>query len=133
MRSLLKDFRSSTSFHGLEGCSDLDFEQDYLAQLDTGAAWSVLSSRVVRDLGIDARLGDKVRLSTRFGSHEGRLVRVPFLLIAEEGESLESEGTFFVSNHWPVDLTFLGYSGLLDSIRFALDPQANHFYFGPGV
>jgi len=27
-------------------------------------------------------------------------------------------------------LTFLGYSGLLDRIRFALDPQANDFYFG---
>lgn len=28
------------------------------------------------------------------------------------------------------DLTFLGYSGPLDGIRFALDPQANDFYFG---
>lgn len=43
---------------------------------------------------------------------------------------LTTVGTFFVSQDWPSGLTFLGYSGLLDSIRFALDPQANHFYFG---
>ncbi len=36
------------------------------------------------------------------------------------------------SSDWPPGKTFLGYSGLLDSIRFALDPQRNHFYFGPG-
>jgi hypothetical protein len=28
--------------------------------------------------------------------------------------------------------TFLGYSGLLERIRFAVDPQQNNFYFGPG-
>jgi len=28
-------------------------------------------------------------------------------------------------------VSFLGYSGLLSNIRFALDPQANDFYFGP--
>ncbi len=63
-----------------------------IAQLDTGAAWSVLEPKVANLLG-----------------------------------------TFFICSDWPDGRTFLGYSGLLDSIRFALDPQANHFYFGPGV
>lgn len=31
---------------------------------------------------------------------------------------------------WPDGMSFLGYSGLLDSLRFAVDPQANDFYFG---
>jgi hypothetical protein len=53
--------------------------------------------------------------------------------LAEIGESYDTEGTFFISPDWPAGRTFLGYSGLLDSIRFALDPQANHFYFGPGI
>jgi hypothetical protein len=44
--------------------------------------------------------------------------------------SFAADGMFFVSPDWPTDQTFLGYSGLLDGIRFALDPQANHFYFG---
>lgn len=79
-----------------------------------------------------AEVGDPARLSTRLGIKTGFLVRVPFLLIAEEGESLETEGTFFVPVDWPSGTSFLGYSGLLDSIRFALDPMANDFYFGPG-
>jgi hypothetical protein len=104
--------------------------EGHLAQVDTGAAWSVLSPRIARDLGLMGRIGDRVRLSTRFGIQEGHLVRIPFTLVAEEGESLDTEGTFFISRDWPFDLTFLGYSGMLDSIRFALDPQANRFYFG---
>ena len=34
-------------------------------------------------------------------------------------------GTIFVSPDWPEGLSFLGYTGLLDSIRFAFDPPKN--------
>jgi hypothetical protein len=34
-----------------------------------------------------------------------------------------------VSAEWLAP-TFLGYMGLLERIRFAIDPQANQFYFG---
>jgi hypothetical protein len=105
-------------------------DDNHVAQLDTGAAWSVLSPRVVKDLGIGGWGAGRVRLSTRFGVYEGHLVRVPLTLIADQGESLETEGVFFVCRDWPVDQTFLGYTGLLDKIRFALDPQENDFYFG---
>jgi len=71
-----------------------------------------------------------MRLSTRLGTYEGYLIRLPIVLVADEGESLKMEGNFFVSDDWPSPVTFLGYSGLLDKIRFALDPQANDFYFG---
>ena len=57
-------------------------------------------------------------------------MRVPLTFEADEGAPLVTEATFFVSADWPEGMTFLGYSGLLDSMRFALDPQANHFYFG---
>jgi hypothetical protein len=67
---------------------------------------------------------------TPFGTIQGHLVRVPLILPADEGEDLALTGTFLISEDWPSGLTFLGYSGLLDSIRFALDPQANNFYFG---
>ena len=107
--------------------------QDLLAQLDTGAAWSILAPDVARKAGISVEAGDPKRLSTRFGIMKGYLVKATFSLIAEEGDPLDAEATFFVSPDWPEGLNFLGYSGLLDSIRFALDPQANHFYFGPGV
>lgn len=108
------------------------FKELHVAQLDTGAAWSVLDPELASSLGIlDLEGEPNLRLQTRFGIYTGKLIRLPFSLVADEGESLEAEGAFFVSPDWPEGLSFLGYSGLLDSIRFALDPQANHFYFGP--
>ena len=91
---------------------------DQVAQLDTGAAWSILSPR------------RRVHLISRFGIHQGRLLRLPITFVAEEGESLHTDGTFFISSDWPSAVSFLGYSGLLANIRFALDPQSNDFYFG---
>lgn len=60
-------------------------------------------------------------------------MKIPAVILAEEGESMTIEPTFFVPSDWPQDLTFLGYSSLLDSIRFAIDPEANDFYFGPSA
>jgi hypothetical protein len=105
--------------------------QPLLAQLDTGAAWSILAPDIAAKAQISPRFGDPARLSTRFGIKDGYLLRIPFTLVADEGISLDTEGTFFISPDWPPGQNFLGYSGLLDSIRFALDPQSNHFYFGP--
>lgn len=103
---------------------------DVLAQLDTGSAWSVLDPSMLKFLGSSLDWLERARLSTRVGTLQGHLVRTPITLLADEGESITVPATFFVSEHWRIGLTFLGYSGLLDSIRFALDPQANDFYFG---
>lgn len=102
-----------------------------LAQLDTGAAWSVLDPIVAGSLGSSLEWLNPAIMGTRFGTLSGRLAQVPVTFPAEEGEPLNMLGTFFVSEHWPIRRTFLGYSGLLDAMRFALDPQANDFYFGP--
>jgi hypothetical protein len=104
--------------------------QALLAQLDTGAAWSVLAPDVATAARISVASGDPAKLSTRFGIKDGYLVRVPLTFEADAGVPLVTEATFFVAADWPEGMTFLGYSGLLDSMRFALDPQANHFYFG---
>lgn len=108
----------------------LGLDRPLLAQLDTGAAWSVLDPTVARSLGSSVEWLNTALMGTRFGTMSGRLAQVPVTFPAEEGEPLTTVGTFFVSEDWPVGLTFLGYSGLLDSMRFALDPQANDFYFG---
>ena len=106
-------------------------EKPILAQIDTGAAWSVLAPEIARKIGVaDVSSEQQARLRTHLGVWEGHLVRLPFTLVADEGDSLRSEGVFFVCSDWPQGWTFLGYSGLLDSIRFARDPQANDFYFG---
>lgn len=104
-----------------------------LVQLDTGAAWSVLAPDIAEEAGLSPEDGDPTKLQTRFGTLTGSLVRVPLTLIADDGESLQTNGTFFVSADWPKKLSFLGYSGLMDSIRFAVDPWQNDFYFGPAV
>lgn len=105
-------------------------DTSFFAQLDTGAAWSVLAPDVARTAQIPYESGDPKRISSRFGIKEGFVLRIPFTLVAEDGESFETDGPFFISPDWPEGLSFLGYTGLLDSIRFALDPQKNHFYFG---
>lgn len=101
----------------------------WLAQVDTGAAYSVLEARVARRLGLFGVEGEPVLLSTRGGSLQGQLVRVPLELVADEGSSLEVDATFFVSDEW-YGGTFLGFTGLLDRLRIALDSPANLFYFG---
>ncbi len=53
--------------------------------------------------------------------------RIEFL--ADDGQDLEVEATFFIARDWP-EPSVLGYTGVLDRIRFAIDPQANRFYFG---
>ena len=73
---------------------------------------------------------DLVTLSTRLGVFRGRLHRGPITLIAETGEPLAVPATVFVTPDWPGP-NFLGYQGLLQRIRFAVDPASNRFYFGP--
>lgn len=109
-----------------------DWKTPVLAQLDTGAAWSVLDSEIAEELGLFDERGEQAKLSTRLGLMNGTLVRVPFTLIAEEGESLRLDATVFVSREWR-EGTFLGYGGLLERIRFAIDPSANNFFFGSGA
>jgi hypothetical protein len=110
------------SFHGLN--------LSQIAQLDTGSAWSVLDPETADQLGVlQNGTGEVIRLDTRLGRFQGRLERIPFVLLADEGNSLEVEGTFFVCGEWPGQI-FLGYNGLLERIRLAIDPATNHFYFG---
>lgn len=100
-----------------------------LAQLDTGAAWSVLQRDIAEELGLLGGVGELARLQTAAGIMRGRLERVPLVLIADEGDSLNLQATFFISPQWHGG-TFLGYSGLLDRLRIGLDCPRNLFYFG---
>lgn len=105
-------------------------EMILLAQLDTGSPWSIFEREVADAVGLFEATGEPKRLSSRGLTFEGRLVRVPVLLLADAGDSLEVDALVFVSREWSAG-NFVGYSGLLESIRIALDPQANRFHFGP--
>jgi hypothetical protein len=101
-----------------------------LAQLDTGAPWSILEPEVADALSLLNGEGAPARISTRRGEFDGRLQRTRLSIVADEGESLGVEATVWVSPEWP-ERSFLGYGGLLERIRFAVDPDDNSFYFGP--
>lgn len=109
-----------------------DWETPVLAVLDTGADWSVLNTETAEELGLFGIEGESISLSTRYGTIAGYLVPAPVTLIADDGDSLRIDATVFISAEWPKDAgTFLGYSGFLERIRFAVDPQKNDFFFGP--
>jgi len=101
-----------------------------VAQLDTGSAWSVLHAEVAEAMNLLDGRGEIVTLRTRFGSFEGRLERIPLTIVADEGASLDIDATVWVSRDWPAG-NFIGYAGLLERVRFAVDPGTNNFYFGP--
>lgn len=102
-----------------------------LAQVDTGAAWSILTTEIAEAITLLNGDGEPVTIKTRLGDMRGRLENTQLTLLADDGESLEVRATVFVSRDWPAG-NFLGYSGLLERIKFAVDPQQNLFYFGPG-
>lgn len=101
-----------------------------LAMVDTAAPWCIFEPRIGAFVRENFHWVSKgVPLSTRLGTFRGDLYRVPLFFEAFDGEPLDVEATVFVSPDWPGD-NFLGYEGLLQRIRFAVDPEVNLFYFG---
>ena len=83
-------------------------------------------------LGVLDTEGEHVRIATRLGDKEGKLVRVRVTLPADVGlgVSVSFEATVFITTDWPIGRNFIGYGGFVQGIRMALDPQNNVFYFG---
>lgn len=103
---------------------------EMLAQLDTGAAWSLLSKETADELGLFEAAGEDVAMWVQGSRIKGKLVRADLELLADEGASLSVEATVLISQEWN-DGNFIGYRGLLEHIRIGLDPAENRFYFGP--
>lgn len=103
--------------------------------LDTGAPWSCLDPEVAEAVRATDAAGEPKRIRTHAGVFDGKLVRLTVTLLADEGESWSVDSTVFVPTDpgWPKGRSFLGYGGLLERIRFALDPSVNDFYFGPST
>lgn len=99
-----------------------------LALVDTGAPWSLLDAEVAESLNLLNGDGEPKTIKTWRGAFRGRLERINVRLHADEGDSLDFEATVFVSPGWRGN--FLGYGGLLQHIRFAVDATKNLFYFG---
>src|SRR2546422_7008929 len=72
-----------------------------LAQLDTGAAWSIFDPEIAEALQRIEVTEEEIPLQTRLGTKTGRLARVKITLPAEEGEELTLEATIFLCDDWP--------------------------------
>lgn len=108
------------------------------AILDTGAPWCVLNPEEADVLKISQRPDcweSSKPLGLRGINYRGHLCRVPITLRAERGYGMTVEATVFVPSLGPGEEwqhpNFIGLDGLLNRIRFAVDPEHNHFYFGP--
>lgn len=98
--------------------------------VDTGAPWCVFKPELGEILRTRFELlTTEASLSSRVGDYKGELLRGQLFFPALHGEYTEVEATVFFSPKWPGG-NFLGYEGLLQRIRFAVDPQSNLFYFG---
>ena len=105
-----------------------DIEIATLARLDPATPWVVLNAELTETLGLGAD-GPDAHLQTAAGRMKGTLERYPIVLAAQEGQSLEIDATLFVCSEWRRG-NYLGYTGLLERIRFAIDPASQLFYFG---
>jgi hypothetical protein len=78
------------------------------AMLDSGSTYSVLIEDVAKALGA---------FEDAHAPSIEMLVRRRISLLADEGDALEVDATFWVSREWKYG-HFLGYAGLLQRIRF---------------
>lgn len=98
------------------------------ARVDPATPWVVLNSELNKQLGLCAA-SSEIELQTAAGLMKGSLERYPIILQAEQGYPLEIDATLFVCDNWQRE-NFLGYSGFIERIRFAVDPLSRKFYFG---
>lgn len=104
---------------------------EVLALVDTAAPWCILEPHLARAI-VDRleEVPEEATISTRLGRFSSKLYLGTTKIVAEEGEALSVETTFFLPPDWPGG-NFVGYQGFLERFRFAIDPGENRFYFGP--
>lgn len=104
--------------------------------VDTGGVYLVCDPEIADLLKLDPSSGlGTHKLQIRGFKVRGTLHRVSLTLLAQEGQSLELEVTVFVPCLQPNQLwdlpPFMGLTGCLERLRFAVDPTTDTFYFGP--
>jgi hypothetical protein len=105
------------------------------AVLDTGAPYVIVNPSLAESLGVDPRSAlFSANLSVRGHRTAGSLHRLNLTLMADEGEEVTVEATVFIPEVapaiWSLPL-FIGWTGCLERLRFAIDPFDKTFYFGP--
>ena len=105
------------------------------AVVDTGGVYLVCDPEMADGLHLDPSYGvGSASLLIRGQTVSGTLYRLPLALVPQEGRGLEVEVTAFVPRLQPNESwnlpSFMGLSGCLERLRFAVDPATDTFYFG---
>ena len=107
---------------------------EVLAVLDTGAPYPILDPTIAKEIGFSSELAiERISMLVRGKKLEGSLIRLNITLIADRGQNLTVDATTFVPDSefaWDNFPCFIGLSGFLERIRFAIDPNTDTFYFG---
>ena len=106
------------------------------AMVDTGAPFVVCPPDTAREAGI---VVDEEALPASLQWHgllTGHILRRTMTLLAEQGQSITVEARIFVPDAVSAEAweggrrAFVLGMGCLESVRFAVDPDQNLFYFG---
>ena len=106
------------------------------AVVDTAAPYVVCPPWLAQRINLSSADSiDHIRLNIRGNSIPGHLQLLRVTFPAEEGVTHEVEATVFVPDmiqpHAWGDLpAYIGLTGCLERMRFALDPGSDDFYFG---
>jgi len=99
--------------------------------VDTGAPWCIFEPVIGATLRDHIYvLQESIAMDSRLGRFQGTLGQGRLQIIADDGENLDVEVLMFLCPDWSGG-NFIGYEGVLDRIRFAVDPHRNRFYFAP--
>jgi hypothetical protein len=107
------------------------------AIVDTGAPYVVCSPDIAKAIGIQHDSSrESIELVIRRFKIKGQLKRLNLTFIASEGQSLDVSATVFVPDESAQESigdlpSFIGLTGCLERMRFAVDPNEDRFYFGP--
>lgn len=105
------------------------------AIVDTAAPFPICAPAIARLIpASDLERIEPFKLLTQFGGFEGALYRMPITFLATNGDDLEVDATVFIpdsAKDWPNRPFYIGLTGCLEHMRFALAPATNLIYFGP--
>ena len=107
------------------------------AIVDTGSPYVICPPYLSDAIGLDPDTAlEAIPYRVRGIDMRGNLYRVGVYFPAEEGDTLTVDATVFVPNPewqqvWGEHPAYIGLTGCLERMRFAVDPENDLFYFGP--
>lgn len=107
------------------------------AILDTASPYVICDPRLIPFIPASPyTILEETLIQIRGTSVHGTLHRLPVTFLATDGDDLQVDATVFLphpdyAESWGSLPSFIGLTGCLERMRFAIDPNEDTFYFGP--